>query len=163
VRLKHLLRYGTAARIPNVRFMAQVEQQDDGCWIWMGPRVRTPSGAQYGSTTYGGRTIAAHRVAWMLFRGPVPPGLELDHLCRVTRCCNPLHLEPVTHRENVRRGMGEAGVNARKTHCIRGHEFTPENTIVQCGGKRACRACVNERRRERTSAAVIALHSRRPA
>lgn len=127
---------------PETRFMAQVRKQDDGCWIWYGPRKHQPDGQQYGSTHHEGRTISAHRLAWMLFRGPIPEGLEIDHLCRVTRCVNPDHLEPVTHRENVLRGQGLAAINARKTHCIRGHEFTPENTIVHCGGKRACRTCV---------------------
>jgi hypothetical protein len=144
---RRLLGHGNRQRWPIATFMAQVREDDNGCWIWMGPRLRTKSGQQYGATRYAGRPSSAHRAAWRMFRGPVPEGLELDHLCRVTRCCNPLHLEPVTHAENVRRGMGLAGVNARKTHCIRGHEFDEANTIVQCGGKRACRTCVNEAQR----------------
>lgn len=128
---------------PIARFWGQVRVQDDGCWLWTGPRKNCPNGVQYGSTSHQGKAIAAHRLAWMLFRGPIPEGLHIDHLCRVTRCVNPAHLEPVTQRENVLRGVGFAAVNAAKTECIRGHEFTPENTIVHCGGKRACRTCVN--------------------
>ena len=139
-----LTRYGTAARIPNARFMAQVREDQNGCWIWLGPRVRTRAGDQYGCTRFEGRTEVAHRVAWRLLRGPVPVGLELDHLCRVTRCVNPLHLEPVTHRVNVLRGEGLAAQNARKSHCIRGHAFDDANTIIQASGKRSCRTCVNE-------------------
>lgn len=153
--MRHLLRYGTVTRIPNARFMAQIVEQDDGCWLWMGPRQRK-NGVQYGCTRYAGRNEAAHRVAWRLFRGPIPAGLQIDHLCRVTRCVNPLHLEPVTQRENILRGVGLAAVNARKTECIRGHQFTPENTIVHCGGKRACRTCVYAGRKAKQNAEQVA-------
>lgn len=145
---------------PETRFMAQVREDENGCWLWTGPRKRSPNGVQYGCTRHEGRTVAAHRLAWELFRGPIPEGLQIDHLCRVTRCVNPDHLEPVTPRENVLRGEGVAAVNARKTECIRGHAFTPENTIIHCGGKRACRTCVNEaqkRNREKRLAARRAV------
>lgn len=150
--------YRTSRRIPNVRFMAQVREQPNGCWPWMGPRRRTPAGLQYGSTQLDGRPEAAHRAAWRLLRGPIPDGMELDHLCRNTRCVNPMHLEPVTHQENVLRSpIALAAINARKTHCIRDHAFTPENTIRQCGGKRACRTCVNEaQRRNRAKRKAVA-------
>jgi hypothetical protein len=152
---RRLTGWGTRQKWPNAVFMAQVCEDENGCWIWMGPRLRSASG-QYGSTSMGGRTVSAHRAAWLLFRGPIPTGLEIDHLCRVTRCCNPLHLEPVTHRENVRRGMGLAGINARKTRCIRGHAFDQANTIIQYDGKRACRTCVNASQARRRAAHVAA-------
>jgi hypothetical protein len=82
----------------------------------------------------------AHRYAFELLRHEVPDGLALDHLCRDHGCVNPWHLEPVTPRENVLRGVGRTAVNARKTHCIHGHPFTADNTVIKAEG-RACRAC----------------------
>jgi hypothetical protein len=107
-----------------------------GCWLWTGPL----NNKGYG--THGGPL--AHRMFYIRFVGEVPDGMELDHTCRITQCVNPAHLEPVTHTENVRRGIvGE--VNAKrqraKTHCKRGHEFTPENTAIDHRGHRACRQC----------------------
>jgi hypothetical protein len=80
-------------------------------------------------------------VAYELAIGPIPEGLTIDHLCRNRGCVNPAHLEAVTNRTNLLRGDGIAALNARKTHCKRGHEFTPENTYVWREGTRACRAC----------------------
>lgn len=75
--------------------------------------------------------------------------LELDHLCRNRRCCRPDHLEPVTHKENVLRGMAPSAINARKTHCKRGHEFTAENIYPSPDGVRRCRECRRLRHAER--------------
>src|SRR5688500_4996363 len=85
---------------PAVLFWAKVDKTST-CWLWTG--ARHPLG--YGHVRYGNRTSAAHRVAWELINGPIPEGLTLDHLCRVPACVRPDHLEPVTHRENVRRGI----------------------------------------------------------
>jgi hypothetical protein len=92
-------------------------------------------------------------MAYEMLVGPVPDGLELDHLCRVPACVNPDHLEPVTHIENVRRGRSYW---AERTHCSAGHEYTRENTRITKRG-RTCRACKNEteraaRRRKREAA-----------
>ncbi len=87
----------------------------------------------------------AHIVAYELQKGAVPLGLELDHTCRVHCCVNPDHLEPVTHAENVRRGI--AGWQHRaKTHCPKGHEYSPENTFRAPQG-RACVTCLRDRAR----------------
>lgn len=87
-------------------------------------------------------------MAWQTWRGPIPAGLTLDHLCRVRACVNPAHLEPVTLAENKRRGESPAARKARQTHCMRGHEFTPENTIRRKDRRgrgiltgRECRVC----------------------
>lgn len=86
-----------------------------------------------------GRDALAHRVAWEAKNGPIPRGLTIDHLCYVRQCVNPDHMEIVTSRENTQRGK------ARQTHCIHGHEFTPENTYLWSRKPgwvgRLCRAC----------------------
>lgn len=73
---------------------------ENGCWIWQ----RSLGEKGYGVVRVDGRLVGAHKAYWERENGPVPDGLELDHLCRVRKCVNPAHLEPVTHRENVRRG-----------------------------------------------------------
>lgn len=110
------------------------------CWIWTG--CRHASG--YGMLNVGGRKgrlVRAHRYSYELLVGPIPDGLQLDHLCRVPACVNPDHLEPVTNRENTMRGSNFTAEKARQTHCIRGHEFDAENTYVRPNGTRLCRAC----------------------
>jgi hypothetical protein len=112
----------------------------DSCWIWRGHVKANGYGA-------AGQGHQAHRRVYELLVGPISDGLQLDHLCRVLACVNPAHLEPVTPRENGRRGNSPWGINARKTHCVHGHEFTPENTYVTRRGQRHCREC--SRRRDR--------------
>lgn len=109
-----------------------------GCIIWIGAR----NDKGYAHFGVGGKTTAAYRWIWERNEGPIPQGMELDHLCRNRACVNLLHLEVVTHRENVRRGHGVPGVNARRTHCIRGHEFTAENTVINSKGNRNCLICL---------------------
>lgn len=121
------------------------------CWIYH----KVPTQLGYAQMTMpDGSQPGAHRAFYEHFRGPIPEGLTIDHLCRVRRCVNPDHLEPVTRGENSLRGEGPAAQNARKTHCPRGHEYTPENTRVTPQGTRACRACARERRREERAHAV---------
>ncbi len=108
------------------------------CWLWTGPTNRG-----YGRATIRGRKMTAHRAVYLTMRGPIPPGrhIHLDHLCRNKMCVNPDHMEIVSRRENILRGQAPTALNARKTHCIHGHEFTPDNTMIRSGGSRKCRIC----------------------
>lgn len=113
------------------RTLAAVATDPRSCWIW--PVVRSIG---YGRA-YG--TRQAHRVVYERLVGPIPAGLQLDHLCRTPACVNPWHLEPVTAAENQRRGK-----RAQQTHCGRGHEFTAENTRIRGNGTRQCKTCSRE-------------------
>jgi len=118
------------------------------CWIWTG----SLSADGYAVMGIVGGSPYMARWSYERFVEPIAPGLEPDHLCRVPACVNfERHLEPVTHKENILRGMSPQAINARKTHCIRGHEFTPENTIVthSRGPGRMCRTCYVEAGRAR--------------
>lgn len=130
-------------------FWAHVEKQPDGCWLWLGRA--TPNG--YGYLPSDRASTYAHRYSWLAIHGlEIPDGLQLDHLCRVKLCVNPAHMEPVTHRENTLRSDNPCAQNARKTHCLRGHEFTPENTWLDKYGHRHCRECQRIRARRRAPA-----------
>jgi hypothetical protein len=107
------------------------------CWVL----TKGLRGDGYGRLSVDGRYVMTHRFAYELLVGPIPAGLTIDHLCRNHACANPRHLEPVTRGENCLRGVGSPAANARKTHCKRGHEFTPENTYVHPGRPRH-RECV---------------------
>lgn len=92
--------------------------------------------------------MAAHRAMFELVNGPVPDGLDLDHLCRNTLCVNPDHLEPVTRRENVLRGEGRSAQNARRTTCLHGHELT----FTKNRRRRFCVICTTARAKTRRAA-----------
>lgn len=113
-----------------------------GCWEWK--RSRNSRG--YGLISERGVVMLTHRVSYELHVGPIPDGMQIDHLCRNKPCCNPGHLEAVTCAENASRRP-----DAYKTHCLRGHELTPENMIVKArpNGRtiRNCRTCQRERAR----------------
>lgn len=121
----------------------------DGCWEWTG--CKNANG--YGSFTSVGcpdkRGWLAHRLVYVLLVGDIPDGLGLDHLCRNRACVRPSHLEPVTQWVNTMRGTGASARNIIKTHCIRGHAFDETNTYIRRDGRRLCRACENERMKQR--------------
>ena len=126
------------------KFWSNVEKTPN-CWIW---RAGLKNDG-YGNFQYGGRLnktqVQAHRVAYILTKGDIPEGLQLDHLCRNRACVNPAHLEPVTCQINLLRGQTTTAANSRKSHCPQGHEYTPENTYLyeRQPGRflRYCKAC----------------------
>lgn len=125
--------------------------RDTGCWLWLG--YIDPGG--YGRFCRTG----AHRWAYERLVGPIPEGLQIDHLCRVRHCVNPAHLEPVTPAVNTRRSpIHRAALNRQKTHCHRGHELAGSNLHLQLRPgrtpKRHCRTCLREWAREHRRAAA---------
>lgn len=139
---------------PLERFMPKFVIVDAGyktpCWLWQG-RLSTQGYGRFSGQNP--KTLMAHCWAYVHFVGPIPDGRELDHLCRNRSCVNPAHLEPVSHRENMLRGKNAAATNASKTHCIRGHEFTTENTWFDPKRKaRHCRKCRADFARARRAA-----------
>lgn len=132
---------------PEVNFWKKVNKTPT-CWLWTGG---TQKG--YGRFPIHNRTTGkyickpTHRFAWELLRGPIPKDKQLDHLCRVRNCVNPDHLELVTTKENVLRGIGPTAMNNRKTHCKHGHPFVAENTWFTKNGYRICMTCSKELQR----------------
>lgn len=120
------------------RIMSHVTTSDTGCWLW----TKSVTSGGYARVKHEGRTHAAHRLLYELTIGSVPADLELDHICRVRRCVNPAHLEPVTPRENTMRApTAPAAINAAKTRCDHGHPFDAANTQIDSRAMRQCRTC----------------------
>ena len=111
----------------------------DGCWQWTGQTDR----GGYGKYVWQPDTYITHRIAYQALVGDIPEHLEIDHLCRNRACCNPEHLEPVAHLENVRRGVNawESGSRVLADVCKNGHERTEGNTYRRADGARVCRPC----------------------
>ena len=137
-----------------VDYLAErINLTEDGCWLWTRAVTGKPP-KDYGQLWFKKQRSLAHRFAYETLVGPIPEGLTIDHLCRRARCVNPDHLEPVTNRENILRGVGLAAQRARQTHCVHGHAFDAANTGIRPDGRRDCRACARERmRRKRVVAA----------
>lgn len=145
------------------------EVPEAGCWIWLGGLDRDG----YGKTKVSGRSLRAPRLFYEIHRGPIPGGLELDHLCRTPLCVNPWHLEPVTTAENIRRAVPFRARLSRevndlrrqrlrhrysvsKENCSKGHAYNEANTRRRPNGTRVCRTChreaANRANRERRAA-----------
>lgn len=117
------------------------------CWLWTAGCVKG-YGVFHADGRRGSPAVLAHVFAYESAVGAVPFGLELDHLCRVRACVRPSHFEPVTHRENVRRGVGPTALNAAKTSCVRGHPYTSDSMRIEGKARgRRCRICERARKR----------------
>ena len=135
------------------RFWRRIKH-DGECWIWTGAkrcgRARNGNTQWYSTCTFKSKNESVHRLFYWAYKGKIAKGLELDHLCRNTLCVNPLHLEAVSHSENVKRGTAWnkiAEAQSIKTHCPQGHEYSKENTYEH-NGQRHCKECVRKRSRE---------------
>ena len=140
----------------HARFWSKVERGSDAeCWLWRGTLVEG-----YGQFRVGGKRVGAHRYAYELLVGEIPPGLQLDHVrawgCVNRNCVNPAHLEPVDMVENVMRSDAPPAINARKNLCIRGHEFDKVTVRKDGRTRRRCSVChrmkTNESKRRRRAA-----------
>lgn len=130
------------------RFWAKVEKTNN-CWNWLG----VPNSSGYGTIKLqNGSSKLAHRISYVMHKGLIPEGLQLDHLCRNRLCVNPEHLEAVTAQENVLRGNASAAIQASRDTCKYGHEFD----LVDKRGKRVCLTC-----RKRNNTINYALRSSR--
>ena len=127
------------------QFFSHVTENESGCWVWDKPK---PNG--YGQFMEGKKSHLPHRWIYTFMVAAIPDGLQIDHLCRNRACVNPYHLEPVPQPVNNARSESPTAVNARKTHCKRGHEFDEANTYVLPGsGSRSCRTCARDRKRQK--------------
>ncbi len=123
-------------------FFSKVDKGDgSGCWLW----TASLQTGGYGNFIVHKHSIRAHKWSYEYYKGPVPKGLQIDHLCRVRHCVNPDHLEAVPARTNVLRSNSPAARNAQKTHCPKGHPYEGENLIIakRKDGrlKRICHEC----------------------
>jgi hypothetical protein len=145
------------------RFWNKVERQGD-CWVW----IASNNGKGYGQLCRA-RTRKmdyAHRLAYEALIGPIPDGLTIDHLCRNRACVNPAHMEPVTHKVNLLRGVGACAQNAHKTECVHGHPLDGGNLYVHANGWRECRVCRRRSQaecRKRGAPGAAAEPAKRPA
>jgi len=114
------------------------------CWKWLASKTKTG----YGRFRSGKECIPSHRFSFELYKGKVPEGLEINHICNNTSCVNPSHLEAITHQENCLKGdVGNNNQNSRKTHCQKGHPITGDNLYMLPDGRRQCVICKREWRR----------------
>jgi HNH endonuclease len=128
------------------RFWNHVEVTES-CWLWTGALNQYGYGNFVVKASRPTKNIGAHRFSHLIFKGPIPKGKEIDHLCKVRRCIHPQHIESVTHRENLMRGETLGALNARKTHCYKGHSLSGDNLLIKYNGFRSCRVCQKKKNR----------------
>jgi hypothetical protein len=146
-------------KIPS-RIWEKIEvDPETNCWLWLGSLSGSShlGGYPEGFHSEKKKVVKIHRWLYEELVGEIKPGLDLDHLCRVRRCCNPAHVEPVTRSENNKRG--NAGYNMieywnNAITCPRGHEWTEENTFYIEGIQRYCRKCRQAQQRWRRAGKV---------
>ena len=167
-----------AKRTLRERFESKVIYAENGCWLWSAAHFQRTGYALFCIKSGDGkwRPTVAHRIAYELYKDPIPDGLEVDHLCHTwdtacpggpacphRGCVNPAHLEAVTHRANNLRGRAPSAISFRENRCQQGHEFTPENTYIKPSrpNKRECRKCMRVRDNARNANGGRREHYRR--
>lgn len=125
------------------RVMRRTAAMPDGCWLWRG--ATNIKGYGHVRDTKNGPLLSVHRVMYEAIHGPIPAGLEIDHLCFQRACCNPAHLEAVDRKTNVNRGRHNQFYGV--THCVHGHPFDGDNVKINTNGHRSCRRCARDRMR----------------
>jgi hypothetical protein len=118
------------------RFWSKVEKTNY-CWNWKG-RL---NGGGYGQFWYKRKRVLSHRIAYEFIKGKISEKMTIDHLCRNRSCVNPNHMEVVTNKENILRGISPCAINSKKTHCKRGHKFSGDNLRINTNNSRSCREC----------------------
>lgn len=130
-----------------------IPEPNSGCWLWLGCINK------HGYGSYG--RYLAHRISYEA--NEIPAGLTIDHLCRVRCCVNPDHLEAVTHKVNVLRGVSPSALHSRKSSCLHGHPLSGRNLYIYPSGRRGCRACsdiaVAAYRKRKTDAWIAATQT----
>ena len=145
----------TSDHVPVEKFLSLVKEairdSSTGCWLWPHTQKDNGYGVKYPvlGWRYAGekKQRYAHRLSYMVFRGEIPLGKEINHTCKNTLCVNPIHLQVASRRENLLFGETLASTNLVKTHCCHGHEFDSLNTRFDARGDRKCRMCDRLRRR----------------
>ena len=125
------------------RFWSKVDKTNT-CWNWTAAKNKKG----YGQFWINKKQDLSHRVSYEEINGKIPQGLQIDHLCRNPSCVNPHHLETVTQKENILRGISFSAQNSKKTHCSEGHEYSKKNTYVYHNGWRQCKICNLTRNRQ---------------
>lgn len=125
------------------RFKSRFQKPESGCWLWAGHIDRDG----YGKFTFAVpgskiRNTGAHRLSYEIYVGPIPEGLQIDHLCRTRNCVRPDHLEPVTGKENTRRSPKRFVKGELRSHCKNGHSLSGSNLGTRPDGYRRCHACM---------------------
>jgi hypothetical protein len=121
------------------KILEKVAKTESECWLWLGPN----NGNGYGTINVLGKQSYVHRLMFIYYKGEIPEGKEIDHLCRNRGCCNPEHMEAVTHRENMLRGKTLPAMQLERDECPKGHRYSGKNRR----GDRICHTCGAENAR----------------